>query len=143
MKKIFSINYSQGMANIWLLIFRIATAGFMLTHGYPKFLRLLSGENIKFADPFSIGSYSSFVLVVIAEFICSILIILGLGTRISAFILAINMAVAAFYAHAADPFAKKELALMYLLLFITILIFGPGKYAVDYAIAGKVKSRRY
>jgi putative oxidoreductase len=33
--------------------------------------------------------------------------------------------------HAADPFARKELALMYLLAYITILVAGPGKYSVD------------
>ena len=102
----------------------------MLTHGYPKLLRLTSGETIQFADTFGFGAYPSFILVVFAEFVCSILLILGLGTRFAALVLAINMAVAAFIAHAADPFGKKELPLMFLVAFLTILVFGPGKFAL-------------
>jgi len=41
------------------------------------------------------------------------------------------MAVAAFVVHAGDPFSKMEMSLLYLLLFITLFIFGPGKYAID------------
>ena len=142
MKRLFSTAYNTGLANAWLLIFRITAGGFMLTHGYPKFQKLMGDDPIQFADPFGFGAYPSFLLVVFAEFFCSILIILGLGTRIAAFALVINMAVAAFYAHAADPFGKKEMPLLFLLVFLTILVFGPGKYSLDYAIGGSSKTGR-
>ncbi len=142
MNKIFSTSFNIAMVNVWLLIFRIAVSGAMLTHGYPKFQRLISGEPIKFADPFDIGAYPSFLLVVFAEFFCSIFIILGLGTRIASFCIIIAMSVAAFYAHADDPFGKKELALLYLVVFLTLLVFGPGRYSIDQAIAGPGKSKR-
>ena len=51
--------------------------------------------------------------------------------------LIITMAVAAFMIHGNAPFVKKEMALLYLLLFITILVFGGGKYA-----AGKYLGRK-
>ena len=143
MKKIFSTAYNTALVNIWLLVFRVAGACFMLTHGYPKFKKLTSGVPIQFADPFHIGAYPSFLLVVFAEVICSILIIFGLGSRVAAFVIIVDMAVAAFYAHAADPFGKKEVALLYLLIFLTILVFGPGKYAIDHLVGGKSKTRRY
>ena len=108
MKRIFATTANIGFSNIWLLLLRIAVGAFMLTHGYPKFLKLITGETIQFADPFGIGTYASFLLVVVAEFLCSILLIVGLGTRLSAIVLIINMAVAAFYGHAADPFGKKN-----------------------------------
>ncbi len=142
MKRIFSTSYNAGLANGWLLIYRIAAGAFMLTHGYPKFNKLLSGETIQFADPFGFGAYPSFILTVFAEFFCSILVILGLGTRIAAFIICINMAVAVLVAHSGDPFGKKELALLFLVTFLTIVVFGPGKYSIDYAIAGKPKTIR-
>jgi putative oxidoreductase len=41
------------------------------------------------------------------------------------------MAVAVFFAHAGDPFARKELALLYLLIFSVIFILGAGKYSLD------------
>ena len=142
MKRLFSTYYNAGLANTWLLLFRVATGAFMLTHGYPKLQRLTSGETIQFADPFGIGAYPSFILVVFAEFLCSILIMLGLSTRLAALVLVINMSVASFIAHAADPFGKKELPLMFLLAFLTILVFGPGKYSLDHLIGGKPRSVR-
>jgi putative oxidoreductase len=49
------------------------------------------------------------------------------------------MLVAAFVAHAGDPFGKKEMALLYLLVYITLFITGPGKYSIDNALG---KNRR-
>ena len=118
-------------AHIWLLVLRVCTAGFMLTHGYPKFLQLMAGGEISFYDFLGMGPTLSLILIVFAEFVCAILIILGLGTRLAAIPLAFTMAVAAFVVHADDPFGKKEFALLYLLLFITIIVFGPGKYSAD------------
>lgn len=143
MKKFFSTSYNTGLANLWLLLFRVTVAAFMLTHGYPKFNRLISGETIQFADPFGLGAYPSFVMAVFAEFICSILIILGLGTRFAALMIVITMVVAAVVAHSADPFGKKELPLLFALSFITILVFGAGKYSIDYLLSrGSSRSGR-
>lgn len=102
----------------------------MLTHGYPKLQRLLSGE-FQFADPFGLGPGVSLGLAVFAEFFCSILLILGLGTRLATIPLIVTMSVAAFIAHGADPFARKEMALLYLVSYIVLLFSGPGKISVD------------
>ena len=37
----------------------------------------------------------------------------------------------------ADPFGRKELALIYLVAFLMILLLGGGKYSVDKMITGK------
>lgn len=144
MKKILSTAYNAGLANTWLLLLRVAASLLMLTHGYPKFQKLVGNQTIQFADPFSLGTYPSFILVVFAEFFCSLFIILGLGTRVASLFIIVTMAVAGFYVHANDPFGKKELAFLYLLVFLTVLVFGPGKYSLDHAIAGKSRvSKRY
>jgi putative oxidoreductase len=41
------------------------------------------------------------------------------------------MAVAAFIAHAADPFGTKEKPLLFLVIFIVLLLTGGGKYSLD------------
>ena len=41
------------------------------------------------------------------------------------------MLVAAFIVHGADPFAKKEKALLYAICFLVIAITGAGKYSID------------
>jgi putative oxidoreductase len=53
----------------------------------------------------------------------------------------ITMLTALLHVHAADPFGKKELPLMYLLFFFGFLILGAGKYSVDHLIGGKSKRR--
>ena len=117
--------------------FRVAVGCFMLTHGYPKFQKLVAGGDIQFLDPFGAGMYISFALVVFAEFFCSILLIMGLATRFATIPLIITMCVAAFSAHAADPFGKKEMSLLYLLIFLTIAVLGAGKYSFDALITRK------
>ncbi len=104
----------------------------MLTHGWPKVEKVIAG-NYQFSDTFGIGSKASLILVVFAEAVCSVLILIGLVTRLATIPLIINMAVAAFIALGRAPFEKKELALLYLLIYITIAVLGPGKYSVDAA----------
>ncbi len=140
MKRSFSTTVNITAINTWLLISRIAIGAIMLTHGLPKFQKLIAG-NVQFADPFGIGPTASLALATFAEAGCSILLILGLATRFATIPLIITMLVAIFYAHAADPFGKKELAVIFLILFTGFLILGGGKYSIDNLITGKSKSR--
>ena len=137
MKNLFSTGFNVKSLDFILLLVRITVAAFMLTHGYPKLMKLLAGGEIMFADPFGLGMTFSLVLAVFAEFFCSILVGFGLGTRLATIPLIITMLVAAFIAHANDPFGKKELALLYLVIFVFLLFTGSGKFSVDYLISRK------
>lgn len=117
-------------ANIGLALLRIVPSVMMLTHGIPKFNKLISG-NFEFGDPIGIGATPSLFLSVIGEVICPILIIIGLKTRIMAIPPAITMLIAGFIVHSDDPFGTKEKALMYLVIFIAIILLGPGKFSID------------
>lgn len=130
MRKIFATHFNQTSVSLSLLVLRVGTGSFMLTHGYPKLLKLLAG-NFQFADPFGLGPGISLGMAAFAEFFCSILLILGLGTRLATIPLIVTMSVAAFVAHGADPFARKEMALLYLVSFIVLLFSGAGKFSVD------------
>ena len=129
--KLFSVSISDRSAQICLFIVRITVSGFMLTHGLPKLNRFMSSEEIKFADPFGLGPIASLVMVVFAEVFCSILIIMGLGTRLATIPLMVAMSVAAFSTHANDPFATKEKSLLFLLVYIFLFVFGSGRYSID------------
>ena len=134
--KLFNIGTNNTTSSLWLLLLRVAVASFMLTHGWPKFQNLILG-NFQFADPIGIGVKASLVLVVFAEVLCSILIFIGLATRLATIPLIINMIVVVFVVAAKDGFAKQEFPLLYLLIYITIAVFGPGKFSVDAAIGGR------
>jgi len=128
---IFSTSVPILYANLCLLLGRLTVGIFMMVHGLPKLNRLTSGEEIKFADPFGFGPMITLGLAVFAEVICAIFIILGLGTRLASIPLIVTMAVAAFYAHASDPFAVKEKPILFLLIFLMLLVFGSGRYSID------------
>ena len=66
-----------------------------------------------------------------AEFGGGALLILGLYTRIASVFVLITMCVAVFGTHLYDPWAKKELALWYLVSSLVFFISGGGIYSID------------
>ena len=111
---------------------RIGVSALMLPHGYSKLMQFFSGDEIQFADPIGIGATGSLALAVFSEFICSVLIILGLGTRLAAIPLVITMLVAVFIVHAADGMSHQELPLLYLFSYVLLMLTGSGKYSLDH-----------
>jgi putative oxidoreductase len=116
--------------NIGLLLLRVGFSTLMLTHGIPKLLKILSGD-FSFGDPIGIGAPATLVVAVICEVLFPVLIIIGFKTKLAAIPVILTMAVAAFIVHAADPFGRKEMALLYLIAFVVIALLGAGKYSVD------------
>lgn len=103
----------------------------MMSHGLPKLMKLLDGAPYKFADPLGLGVFTSLLLAVFAEVFCAALLAMGLFTRLASIPLIVIMAVAAFVVHGDDPFGKKEMALLYLLIYLFIFAKGGGKLSID------------
>ncbi|WP_340153050.1 DoxX family protein [uncultured Marivirga sp.] len=122
--------------NTSLLILRLAGGLMMLTHGYPKFMKLLSGD-FSFADPIGLGEEVSLFATVFAEFICSILVVLGLYTRLASVPVLFTMLIAALVVHGGDPFGKQELGLLYAAVFSVTALNGGGNYSLDKIIRKK------
>lgn len=131
MLKFLRTSYLPQHLNIVLLITRIAVGSFMLTHGIPKLMKFFSTGDVTFSDPLGVGTIPSLMMAIFAEVFCSILVILGLGTRIAVIPLIITMLVAVVLVHASDPFGKKELGLMYLTIYMFLIVVGSGKYSLD------------
>jgi len=132
MSKSYSTILNLRNTDIALFVLRVGVGMLMLTHGIPKLMQLFSSEPIAFGDPIGLGVEASFTLVVFAEVICSVLILVGLGTRLAAIPLAITMAVAFFVVLAPDPFQRKEMALMYLIIYLVLFLTGSGKFSLDH-----------
>jgi putative oxidoreductase len=137
MKRLFQTGIKEEYLNLILLVLRISLAVLMIRHGFPKLTKLLEGGEIQFGNPIGLGPGISLGLAVFAEFFCSILVGIGLGTRLASIPLMITMGVAAFISHGADPFERKELAIMYLLFYLVLLVMGSGKYSIDYFLTRK------
>lgn len=129
--KMNSTKINEEAVQFALLLFRVFLGIVMMTHGYPKLQKLMAGGNIEFMDFLGLGPAISLVLVVFAEFVCSIFLILGLFTRWMLIPLIITMLVAVFGVHINDSFGKMELGLLYLVGYIVLMIIGPGRYSID------------
>jgi putative oxidoreductase len=130
-----------------LLILRLGMGGFMAAHGWGKVPMLTAGEFEKFGDPIGLGNALSLILVVFAEFVCALLVMAGLATRLAAVPIVVTMAVAAFVVHRADPWtmlqaagASKEPALLFLTAFLTVMFTGAGRFSLDAVLFGRARS---
>ena len=156
MKKFFfDCGTRDATASLGFLALRMMVGLMMLIgHGIPKiqnFETILKGGFYQ-PDffPFSLlSSKASLVLTISAEVVAASLIIFGLMTRPAAFVFGFAMVVAAFGAHGAAPWfstgsgPSKELALMYLIPIIAIILAGAGSYSIDAAIHKESKRRRW
>jgi putative oxidoreductase len=126
----FSANYTSSSINIGLLLLRAGMCIMMIPHGYDKLVNFgqYKGQFINFLG---LGPEVSLALCVFAEFFCSLFVLFGLFTRAATIPLIISTSVATFIAHGGKIFGEGEHSAMYLVVFLTLLVTGPGKYSVD------------
>jgi len=136
MKYIF-FSHKPYFLDIGLFFLRVGAAVMLLTHGWSKVTHFSERLN-SFADPIGLGPAVSLQLVIFAEFFCGIFLIFGFMSRIILIPMIINMAVIVFIVHSGSGFGKQELPMIYLLVFIVLLILGPGKLSLD----GKILKSR-
>ena len=136
MKKIVSLCWKNSAdRNIGFLVLRVFLGLGLLTHGLPKLAagperweglgQVVTGIGVPGPAVFW-GFMSAF-----AESIGAIFLVLGLLTPLMALLIVINMSVAVFVAHSGDPFAGREMALLYLFGSLMFMLKGAGHYAVD------------
>lgn len=136
MKKILSTGYTDSAFNLATFLLRV-TFGVMMciNHGVPKLAHFSDWRNT-FYDPFHIGHFWSLVLSITAEVFASMMLILGVFSRIAAFFLLGEMAVLILLFYHGRPLAHFEDAILFFTGFLLIVLVGPGKWSVD-AMAGK------
>ena len=116
-----------------LSILRIVTALLFLEHGTQKLLGFP-------AAPFSPPLFSVFGVAGLLELIGGLLMVVGLFTRPVAFLLAGEMAVAYFMAHAPQSFFpvinRGEAAILFCFVFLYVAAAGAGPWSLDRWRAG-------
>ena len=120
--------------SLLLLGLRILFGVLLMSHGVQKWANYdaLSGS---FPDPLGIGSQLSLILAIFGEMVCSMAFIFGFLYLLAMIPMIFTMCIAFFVVHGNDPFAVKELAFIYLVVFILLYIAGPGKFSLDHFIA--------
>ena len=111
-----------------LAILRIITALLFMSHGTAK---LFGFPETGMNPPL----FSLFGLAAVLEVVGGVLIVLGLFTRPAAFVLAGEMAVAYFMAHAPHGFFpiinQGESAILFCFVFLYLVFAGPGAWSID------------
>ncbi len=113
-----------------LSILRIMSGLLFLQHGTAKHLKIPFVQSMANASPTSLSGIAG-----ILELVGGVLLILGLFTRPTAFILSGMTAVAYFVAHAPRGFYpilnQGELAILYCFVFLYIAAAGSGPWSLD------------
>ena len=121
-----------------LSVLRIVAGFLILQHGAQKLFGFPAGAQPVPTPP--LVSMMGFVGVL--EFFGGLLLLLGLFTRPTAFILSGLLAVAYFMAHAPQGFwpvlNRGELAALYSFVFLYLAVAGGGSWSVDYCLRRKM-----
>lgn len=113
-----------------LAALRIVTALLFIQHGTMKLFGFPPSE-----QPMEIQLLSLMGLAAVLELVGGLLILVGLFTRTTAFILCGEMAVAYFMAHAPQSLYPAinhgETAILFCFVFLYLVFAGPGAWSVD------------
>jgi putative oxidoreductase len=143
-KDVVSMRFVPESAQAGLAVLRVWTgATLFLRHGWEKQPAHWAQFMAHFPDPIGIGPHASFLFAFFSDFVCSLLIIIGLGTRWAALYCFANIFVAWIFVHHYVFFGKGpgtdhgELIVLYLGAMLTLVIAGPGAASLDRALARK------
>ena len=133
---LFDVSYKKSSFDISMLILRLGFGILMIPHGYAKYVSFGEKQDT-FMDFLGLGPATSLTLAIFAEMICSALLVLGLFTRAATIPLIVTAIVITFMAHDGDVFGKGYGGFSYLLVYIVLLLVGPGKLSLDAAISSR------
>ena len=129
---------NQAFFDTWtprtLALLRIVTGYLYIQHGTAK---LFGIPHVPMFD--NLQYFSLFGLAGLLELVGGALLIIGLFTRITGFVLSGEMAIAYFSVHAAQghvltPMLNQgELAIMFCFVFLLFAAAGPGAWSIDKA----------
>ena len=139
LKRIFLLKALPLNVDAGLLVLRVIAAGSLLIkHGLEKtvgFGTMYAQAQQWHMDPIGIGVLPTLLYAAFADGICTVLIILGLGTRWAALFSFINVGVAWAAVHHFEFFGRQadhgELIVLYLAVMLTLFLAGAGRYSVD------------
>lgn len=136
-KALFATNTGPVSTSVGLLVLRAAGLSLFLKHGLEK----LTGYSTMvqhFPDPLHVGAHAGLAFALLSDGICSVLVMIGLATRLAAAVILINLLTVFFFVHRATYFSNGhvELVALYIIIFATLLFTGPGRFSIDGRLQG-------
>ena len=117
----------------FLLGVRLLFGILFISHGYEKLMDYEVLATV-FPDPLGVGASLSLTLVIFAELFCAMAFIAGFLFRLSVLPMIFAMGVAFFSWHGGGM-QEGELSLIYFVVFLMMLVAGPGRYSLDHLIS--------
>lgn len=139
-KFLFPTKQPSTNVSLLLLAARIIFGVLFMIHGLQKWSNFQELSAV-FPDPLGVGSQASLILAIFGELACSVAFIFGILYRLSVIPMIFTMGVAFFVVHGADAFSVRELAFVYMAIFILMYIAGPGKFSVDGFIGKRIHKK--
>jgi len=143
-KDVLLMRFVPERAQCGLSVLRLCTGlNLFLHHGWEKRPANWAQFMAHFPDPIGVGSHPSFLIAFCSDFVCGILLTIGLGTRWAALYCFCNIFVAWAFVHHFALLGKGpgpehgELIVLYLVAMLTLVIAGPGVASVDRFLAQK------
>lgn len=136
------MGYLDRLQPLGLLILRIVLGAIMIAHGYPKMFGGLH-HHVQFVSSLGLPGWLAY-LSAIAEFFGGILVLAGLVTRIAAFAILIDLAVAiakVHWKHGLTGQGGYEFPLAVAAIALALIFFGSGPIALDSIRGGRRSSK--
>ena len=130
----------EKIVSLLILALRLFFGVLFFTHGLDKMMNF-NQLSETYPSVLGFGSYMTLMVSIFCEFACSLFLIAGLMERLVVLPMIASMAVAFFDIHD-GMFPEGELSLIYLVLFVILLLTGPGRYSVDYLIYTKFQKEK-
>ncbi len=131
---------SEKVGSLLILALRVFFGVLFFTHGLDKMINFNTLSET-YPSVLGFGSYMTLMVSIFCEFACSLFLIAGLMERVVLLPMIASMAVAFFDIHD-GMFPEGELSLIYLILFVVLLLTGPGRYSIDYLIDMKFQKEK-
>ena len=117
--------------NYALLLLRVGSFLLLaLGHGVQKWDTMMTRPEV-FPDPLGIGHVPALICAMGAECVMSLMVAVGLFTRLSCLPIIFTMTMVALVVHHGDPWPKTEPSVLFLLIYAGIALAGPGPFSLD------------
>lgn len=137
-KRLLLFKFVPASRDFGLLVLRVIVfLSLFSKHGTEKLFHF-HAMSAHFPNPLHIGVVPSLIFAMVADGICSLLLVVGLATRWAALIVFVNIGVAWALVHHFVFFGPQgshgELIVLYLAAALALFFTGPGCYSIDAAL---------